>query len=282
MLLGFGCANAQSQSPQDHTTQSPPGHTSEGSKKAEKHHALSGIDPDHPFSIPTTINVVISGKLDAASQMTQNDANKEKNDGFSELFNAKITDYGLVLFTFVIAIFTIKLANATIALHSATNQLVTGGENNAERQLRAYVFSTAAHLDVTKEGFYKVTVDISNTGQTPAYNLRSWIAIQAMDPTATEFHRPPTDIKDTGSVCAGGKFILSEIRPKPAILLENDIRAGRAVLFVWGEVIYRDVFKKIRSHRFRFRYTLNELNKGMGLAATEEGNEDDDYSNDYA
>jgi hypothetical protein len=56
-------------------------------------------------------------------------------------------EHFLVAFsTMIMGAFTVVLAIATAFLYLATRALVKGGEQTAERQLRAYVFSAARQL----------------------------------------------------------------------------------------------------------------------------------------
>ncbi len=76
----------------------------------------------------------------------------------------KITDTLLVLFTFT--------------LWWATQRLVRGSEETAERQLRAYVFGTYHSVNVTADAKgtpFKVMIqyEVRNYGQTPAHRIRN-------------------------------------------------------------------------------------------------------------
>jgi hypothetical protein len=76
--------------------------------------------------------------------------------------------------TVIMGAFTFVLAIATAFLYRATRALVKGGEQTAERQLRAYVFVTGKGLIEQRgpEDRFIHQFEMRNTGLTPAYRLQ--------------------------------------------------------------------------------------------------------------
>ena len=83
----------------------------------------------------------------------------------------------------VIALVNVVLVGATICLVNTTKQLVTDATDTAEKQLRAYLvpnpplFIKNAKNKGTNLTNYTVSFALENTGQTPAYDVRTRLAI---------------------------------------------------------------------------------------------------------
>jgi hypothetical protein len=96
--------------------------------------------------------------------------------------------------TLVLAAFTTVLGAATIILARATNRLVSGAQETAKRQLRAYVEAVPNNL---VRHFASETLTISfktkNTGLTPARNVRSYSIVGIMPIPLGIFNFPPLD-----------------------------------------------------------------------------------------
>ena len=84
-------------------------------------------------TLPSTINVSVTGKLDLSTQQTQTDNNREKQDVGDWikrfLFDIKITDFFIALFTGLLWFATIKLA-----------RIANQQETSARTHERSYVF----------------------------------------------------------------------------------------------------------------------------------------------
>jgi hypothetical protein len=86
-------------------------------------------------------------------------------------------------FAFLLVIVTFLLFIATAALYCATSNLVTESERTAAQQLRAYLVPSPPSLTKnarnSRTGLTNFTVSFAfdNTGQTPAYDVRTRLAI---------------------------------------------------------------------------------------------------------
>jgi len=153
----------------------------------------------------------------------------------------------------IIAAFTVLLVVVTGTLWLATEKLVKGAEDTAERQLRAYVLIDEARIEnalIGKMPTAKIT--LKNFGQTPAYDTIQW-ATMGID------HYPPTltfpvhDGQDRAraNLGPGGKFLLY---PELGAILTAEqfdaLNRKEAALYVIGWVKYRDAFKIPRTTEF--------------------------------
>jgi hypothetical protein len=162
--------------------------------------------------------------------------------------------------TIFIALFTIVLAVVTLFLWIATRDLVTGAENTAERQLRAYVFVQGGVIKlINNDTAVMAEVTLKNFGQTPGYEFETWTNIKISDPANPPFggRKPPAQ----RSIIGPGADIFAPTQFIPITPQErNEINAGTKVIFVWGEAVYRDAFGKQRTFVFR------DVNSGLELA----------------
>lgn len=146
----------------------------------------------------------------------------------------------------------------------------------ARRQLRAYVFVDSVDVEGIQVGEQpSVAIKIKNFGQTPAYDLAQWVGLRfdAFDNPKfpdvpfgkAELWQRPLAPGDT-----------AELHPNP---LRNPITeahmtalaAGEAAIWIFGEIRYRDAFKKRR--RTRYRLFLNNETRMIGFAPHHQGND---------
>jgi len=166
-------------------------------------------------------------------------------------------------FTIVLAFSTIGLWLATKHLWEVTGETLTHAEQTAERQLRAYLFldPKTFELDVRLSEHQtgkdrlclcKIGYVINNTGQTPAYRVKteSDIRVLGWPPPADLVIEPsPGDtVSQLRGVGAGhpmggsvGKFVMLDLEAIDALT--------QRIYFV-GVVTYFDVFGKVRHTRF--------------------------------
>jgi hypothetical protein len=145
------------------------------------------------------------------------------------------------------------------------------------RQLRAYVFAGKGtmHTPFSEEGGW-VEVLIANRGQTPAYDATVARDTVLLDSDADYPPRIQDDrFTPFGSMGPGGEIgmrvPLLAFRPDQVAAL----RAGEKHLYVFGEVRYRDAFRKKRFSQFCFVFGGHY---GMGegpLAIARNGNKAD-------
>jgi hypothetical protein len=180
--------------------------------------------------------------------------------------------------TVIIAVFTIILGSATWFLYGATRDLVREAETTAERQLRAYVFVCKSSREGAASPSPEFRIMVKNFGQTPARNGTYWVSSKIDEYSSVAgFDRP----NDAGS----GRFELapSDVSTVTGINVEPNklrvvgdslaaFRDNKIAFFVFGEINYTDAFSKIRTTKFRLRYT-SESERYGALSNSEEGNE---------
>jgi len=184
----------------------------------------------------------------------------------------KITDTLVVVFTFLLFL-------ATLALYWATRDLVRDAKNNAQRQLRAYVFvqniesfwtADKATKTITKWTFFPVW---KNSGQTPTRSMVSTINVwvgQNARPMPDNFDFPDYG-KPRRSMIGPGATMHGD-RLELTVDQLQKIRAGTAHAYMWAWAEYNDVFEKTPRHRseacFEIKVTGNPIYKegGFGFA----------------
>jgi hypothetical protein len=199
----------------------------------------------------------------------------EATDKTEKTHDYSSAEWGLVYITGALAVITFFLALYTAMLWSATKKLVVGSERNAKVGLRAYVHVKMAHSYRDKSGNLWAKVRIRNFGKTPAYNVVQWIRIVGVSDGDVPNIRYDADdaTTATGIIAPGGSTeffiqLLDEMTPHK----EAELYAGRAKVYVWGEIVYADVFGS--TWRTRYRMFLSGEGAAEGLFKTDrEGNE---------
>jgi len=159
--------------------------------------------------------------------------------------------------TIALACLTFVLAVGTVFLWWATRQLVRNGKRTAEQQLRAYVGITSGHVALeTIDGTIKprATIRIENFGQTPAYEVSVFSAIE----NATKF----SEVCDNGTLIPGKITIFPKSSVRIIFSGNYGVPDGTAPVgtFVFGHITYNDAFGY--SKRTNFRFTARELTLG--------------------
>ncbi len=181
-------------------------------------------------------------------------------------------DRWLTYSTIVLAVVTAALAWFTFRLWGATGKLVVGADKTAERQLRAYLWVVpdvegkfSSISDLCTRG---VKLVVKNGGQTPAYGVKHFASIGLFE--------SESDLDDMDFSEPGSKFVLnpgaeSYLRIGRSAPLSADdlarINASKAFVYIWGEVRYKDAFKREQWTKFRLRAM------GPSLMWCEEGND---------
>jgi hypothetical protein len=167
------------------------------------------------------------------------------------------------------------LVGATMALFWATRQLVTGADKTAKRQLRAYLHVSEARF--TDIGFPSAIflVNYTNTGQTPAYDVYSSIALHFGKFRLSE------ELKAVGSGTKGmitlgrdGEGHARIVAPRGLSGEEYAaVRDGKSAVFVYGVITYRDIFGDRWTTEFRYYVGGDQGIRSDGfLASYSEGN----------
>lgn len=189
--------------------------------------------------------------------------------------NPEIVEYTrqLAVFTKWLVIATAVLA--VTALFVGTIQAIIS-RNAARRQLRAYVFVDYVRLMDSGqfpelEGMTELQenapvfpnrpgteIHIKNSGQTPAYKISHW---SAMDVVEVRLEHaivvPPADPTSPKSYIAAGTFnIMGHWFPRELTQQEiDDIRNHVRGIYVFGRIDYLDVFGKPHFTTYRLRYS---------------------------
>lgn len=160
---------------------------------------------------------------------------------------------------------------------TSTERSIAVMADTAERQLRAYVAIERAWIEFPEEGVPKVTVVAKNAGQTPANELSHWIH-QWVEryPLKIELPEPPEDFATAVSVlAAGATHEMGITHPKPIVKpwAFEEIGTEEATIYVYGKILYKDVFGIERLTRYRLMYGgPGEVRPGQ-LSPCESGNE---------
>jgi hypothetical protein len=130
--------------------------------------------------------------------------------------------------------------------------------DTAQRQLRAYVCVHAVAIHFTDAETVDVRVDIKNSGQTPAYQVRQWIRVFiGTYPLAESLPEPPDDFDMSASVIGPDGFVSIARRPRPPV---DAVALGTPTktVYAYGKVYYKDAFGESRTTGYRFYYGGNE------------------------
>jgi hypothetical protein len=238
-------------------TRGPPqGHTEQTGQQ-------SAAKPDGSVSAP--IFVKIPKTAEEGAQEAED--RKEKS----------ATDWWLMIFTGAVALFTFLLVAATIMLYRAGEKQLRHAETTAQRELRAYVTITQAKPGFDMAGDLTAVIQITNCGQTPAYNVSATRDIQVLDWQNPEF--PPITNERTP------RFTLGKDQPMAILLVlkgisgVNDMRGDRfdadRAIYIFGEITYHDVFREqLRRTPFRL-ICVRDDDGSFAFVPTPEGNDAD-------
>jgi hypothetical protein len=162
LLVFCGTALSEESSPGESKTEAPAAQTnSQHTEKTQQPAAPTGL------SAPPIINIYTAKHAGEEGQCAQPKEWKEWAS-FTWCRSLEWIDAERV-----IAVWTVVLGIATWRLWSSTDRLVKGADLNAERQLRAYISFTPQSLaNAYPNCLPKASFTITNTGQTPAYNIR--------------------------------------------------------------------------------------------------------------
>jgi hypothetical protein len=161
--------------------------------------------------------------------------------------------------TMVMGAFTVVLAIATAFLYLATRALVRGGEQTAERQLRAYVFVTGKGLveQTGREDRFVHQFEVRNTGLTPAYRLQIESLTRPLPhplPAGFDFSIIPAGRNPTVMMLGSGlpvrhdSFADEPLSQAEMELIKTPNSGCR--LYTFGTVKYDDCFRRPRFTNF--------------------------------
>lgn len=159
-------------------------------------------------------------------------------------------------FTFVLAVATGYSAYVLNATDHTLKDTLKSQTASSERQLRAYVNATRSQLDMfgsTEQ--IKISVEVKNTGQTPAYKLRYRMEIFSgpfplKEDLTIEAGESSSVLGPGGDVLMGPLQMANKLTPEQV----NEIIAGRMAVYAQGIIKYADAFGKDRTTKFNLFY----------------------------
>ncbi|MBW5438605.1 hypothetical protein FXB41_28730 [Bradyrhizobium canariense] len=166
------------------------------------------------------------------------------------------------------------LSLATLGLWYATWRLVKGADQNAERQLRAYVHVHDAEvLHDDDEWSPNIRITIKNFGQTPARRVQHRIGHNITLAGPGDFTlRADQFISDLGP---GQTLVKTMILSREMWhrLLRPIMKAGSG--YVFGDITYQDAIAgETRTTTYRFKIDFDDTGKA-GISFSPEGNYSD-------
>jgi hypothetical protein len=175
------------------------------------------------------------------------------------------------------------IATVFLAIITAWLVFVARDQSNTTRaQLRAYVFVSGARIvhGITDNNILEAHIEIKNSGQTPAYKLTSvcGLAFDTYPPpqsiTLTVPDQDYLSLAKTQMVLGPGDktFPIARERPLTSIGKANLV-AGTMAIWVYGEIRYRDAFRREQWTKYRLIIGGPFGVSGGQLTACEEGNE---------
>lgn len=193
----------------------------------------------------------------------------------SEQENEKSTLDGLIAWsTIALAVITFFLALFTACLWASTKKLVTGAEDTAQRQLRAYLSITPAGLEkINPNEMFHFRFTCLNGGQTPAYSVRYNGILDIIEHPISEnypFPALPRKLPYLAMVPPRtpiGGHLLATNKINKADIVEILTGKGEGEgkrLYIFGQIDYIDAFGK--NHWTRFCYSFPGWNEAIALA----------------
>ena len=168
----------------------------------------------------------------------------------------------LLMLMFVPLVMALQAARRTARDDAPVPVSSGGGGGAGEEELRAYVDVDKLEFIETpeSEGVVKVKVVFRNSGQTPAFNIKSTAAVGIRDVSNEDLlpvmRLPERSALDSarprlGRDATDTDIVTCESTPS----LADRVMGGDATILVWGVVEYLDVFD--RTHKTAFQYLCN-------------------------
>ncbi len=219
---------------------------------------------EQSITLPSSLNLNVSGKLEVHTDNSKNNGNQES----SKLFEP-ITLFTLLLVVVggLQAYFLFGTVKATGIAANASRDSVVAMRDNTKKELRAYLGVIRGHVEMyaqiqgTSKTQYKVFVDIANSGQTPAKNVRRAVDAKLLPPDHRVFE----------SIVEKNNWVIAPIAldapywslVKILDLTNEDVVAvnnKKMAIFIWGKAIYEDIFGREHELGFRYRTSDQRLN----------------------
>ncbi|ASP98520.1 hypothetical protein CN138_09410 [Sinorhizobium meliloti] len=156
-------------------------------------------------------------------------------------------------------------------------------EDTAKRQLRAYIVVPGAVLNCDAGGSLRPyvvagsraigTIELVNTGQTPALNVRVKIQIglRSVPAAAESFGLLPNPPASTTVLGAGRQSRSDAVLPSTILSATiSNLASGSEAIFLFGEISYEDIFGESHVTKFRLRNKSGVYDGSMTFS--DEGN----------
>jgi hypothetical protein len=158
----------------------------------------------------------------------------------------------------VVALSTLGIFLFTFALFVATYLLYTAGEQQSERQLRAYISVRADYVYAFGPNIpVEVRFPLFNHGQTPAYKVSQAAAVDILPfPLPKRFRLPENTVPAAGSFvlhpqASFAGHVFAKRMFSAAEIGQVTTNSG-ARIYIYGAVKYKDAFKRKRGTMFCF------------------------------
>lgn len=120
-------------------------------------------------------------------------------------------------------------------------------------------------------------VQIKNAGQTPAYEVLHWGNMCTREHPLTSALPPSQFTLRFASVLGPGIIATKYLFLATPLTAQeiSDLRAGKAAIYVYGEIRYKDAFGKERFTKYRLMHHVGQgaIGVSTGLTFADEGNE---------
>ncbi len=220
---------------------------SESQPKPKPHQSQKPTDSEQRGTDQNPLSIkILSSPQSEAESVKREDHRKEKAE----------EDRWLVKSTVWLAVVTTFLAVFTALLWLATRKLVIDAKETSKRQLRAYISVTATgripnSVNPTLPAFQ---IKIKNTGQTPAYGVKSWRGIGIHEfPLVTEL-QPMGSVTNADTVVGSRCDSVLPVRRTTPFAPEQvkGVTDGTHALYIFGRIEYKDAFGDTRFTDFCF------------------------------
>jgi hypothetical protein len=222
----------------------------------------SGLKPEQPAERNQhTPSPALAAIPEVLSDGTNRKCGTHCNDGEQEgtEFWPLFFGYRLKVTDTLVAAFTALLFIATFALWWSTRRLVKGADKTAERQLRAYVLVKNITISgVVEGGTPQAEIILENSGQTPAYDVKNWVAIGFIDYPPKSMPQDDDDGSAAASVTILGPHgqhrMLGKLKGVFTFPDVVALNSGARAIHIVGGMTYRDAFGVMRRTIFNCFY----------------------------
>jgi hypothetical protein len=206
-------------------------------------------------------------------------AASERNLGLSRLLML----IGALATLLLLLMFVPLIMAALAARRAARGGAPVSARNDAtrEEELRAYVDVDKLEFIETpeSEGVVKVKITLRNTGQTPAFKIKSAAQVGIRD-VSDEDMLPVMPLPERSSLDAARPRLgrnataANIVQCDSTSSLADRVMSGDATILVWGFAEYMDVFDRRRKTAFQYLCNADTLDTGLVFKPMVRGDED--------